>query len=325
MRIFTLLIVCFLLFLGSCSKDGDVLTTSMNEYASTKYIKKILPTNQGLWLISSTIEPTSCLNCSSINYVEGLAYSSPNGFNYLGKIGIILDAETDGENIVVVSPSGISKYNTSLESNVIKQATSDEEFKLMDKAADGKLWFLSNKAIFNLKGDKIALSGNFPAIDFEIAADNSFWIATTDTIYHVMGVSSEKFQLSAIYGAPSNAATSTPTIFGLKIDKTDSVWINTPDKVFKLAHNSWNNVKVGNYLGDNFKTIPFMDIDKEGRLWLAEKNYQAFTDLHYYQNSKWTDVKLDAPLSGWITDIESADDENIIIGTNQGLIQLEIN
>jgi hypothetical protein len=325
MRIFTLLLLVFLVLLSSCSKEDNTADPSMNAYTDSKFIKKILPAENSLWLVTSTVEPNSCASCSNINYVDGLAYSSSNDFNYLDKIGTLLDAETDGEYIVVISPTSIARFNTSIERNEVKNAGSDEEFKLMDKAADGTFWFLSNKAIFNLTGDKIALSGNFPAIDFEVASDHSFWIATNDTVYHIAGLLTEKYPLSTIYGTPSNTVANTPAIFSLKIDRTDSVWINTSDKVFKLRNNTWAGIKVGTYLGDNFKSIPFMDVDKDGRLWVAEKNYQAFTDLHYCQNNTWTNIQLDTPLTNWITDIESEGDGNILIGTYEGLLRLKIN
>jgi hypothetical protein len=68
-----------------------------------------------------------------------------------------------------------------------------------------------------------------------------------------------------------------------------------------------------------------MDVDSKGNLWLAEKHYQAFTNLHFFNGSNWSSLKLEPPLENWITDIETADQGDIWIATVSGLKKMAVN
>jgi ligand-binding sensor domain-containing protein len=158
-------------------------------------------------------------------------------------------------------------------------------------------------------------------LDFEASRDQSFWISSTDTVYHWKKNSGmNKFSLREITGSKNNVS----SIYGLKIDKNDSIWVNTSENVFKHHEGKWKVVKTDAFSIDNFKSVPFMDVDIFGNVWLAEKNYQAFTTLHCFNGVAWTSCKLYPPLESWITDIETADGTTILVGTTQGLQKLTL-
>ncbi|NJO70399.1 MAG: hypothetical protein HC830_14945 [Bacteroidetes bacterium] len=321
---FTLLLAVLIVF-ASCSKEDSEPLSSVSNFTDSKYIKRIIPATDGYWLITSTADNSQCWYCNDATSIDGLVFFNNDITSGKDKLGVFLDAELSNNDLTVLSPTQIISFSTSLQSSVMKQAATGETFKLMDKDANGNLWFLSDRAIFNLEGNKISFPNSLKAIDFEISADNTFWIATADTVYRVNRFLADKFIATSIYERPTNSTTSgTTKIFNLRIDSLDRVWINTSDKVFRFTVNSWSDVQTGKYLSENFKTIPFMDIDRNGWLWLAEKNYQSYTDMHYYNGTAWASFKFDTPLNNWITDVEAAEAGYLWIGTNSGLLKVQI-
>lgn len=320
---FTLLLIVAVGFM-SCAKEGDIESLTVEDFTTSQYIKKILSDSEGnKWIITGGQQTTDCLYCPSNSLVDGMAYFSGDTFYSKINVGVILDAEISNKGLLAITPLQVLNFSKSIQSTVIKNAAADEIYKLMDKDISGKYWILSNKSIFNLEGEIIPYPNAIKPIDFEISSDNSFWIASTDTIYHVSRSKTERTGINTISGKQS-ITSSANIIYNLKIDKNNNVWINTSGKVLKFGQNSWSDVKAGNYVSESFKTIPFMDIDNKGRLWFAEKNYQAFTTLHYFDSSYWYSYKLDPPINNWINDVESVDDGFIWIATNSGLLKYPI-
>jgi len=289
------------------------------DFTKAKFTKKILPEATGFWVITSTVEPTNCITCSKINYIDGLGYNSDNGFVGKDRIGTILDAEISGEHLIVVSPNEITSYNQSLTKTTLKSATDGEYYKFIAKDTKGILWILSNKAIFNLEGELIKLPRDIYCSDFEVNQDKAFWLASNDTVFRIDQTRMAKYQLKDITGKDSTSG-----IFSLRIDKNNAVWINTSNKVFQLKQENWDKASVGSYQGENFKTIPFMDIDSKGNIWLAERNYQQYTNLHCFDGSSWKSYKLTPPLETWINDIEAAEDGYAWLATYTGLIKVPL-
>jgi ligand-binding sensor domain-containing protein len=305
----------------SCSKEDE--PESMYASATDQnYVGKIIPDENGYWLVTRSA-PSKALDylSNSINFVDGLIYLTNEKSVVKNSIGYIYDAETTGNTLAASTNNQILNYDRSLQNSVVKTAGTSETYKLMDKDANGKVWVLSNKSIFSLSGDIIAFQNNITAIDFEAAKDGSFWIASSDTVYQVKRLSTIKIPITQITGPSSTV----PTIYSLKIDKSDNVWINTSIKLYKYGEKAWSDEKVASFTVDNFKTIPFLDIDSKGNLWMAEKHYQAFTNLHCFDGTSWKSYKLDPHIDTWINDIEAAEPGYIWIATNTGLRKLNIN
>ncbi|NJK95608.1 MAG: hypothetical protein HC905_12520 [Bacteroidales bacterium] len=247
---FTLLLAVLIVF-ASCSKEDSEPLSSVSNFTDSKYIKRIIPATDGYWLITSTADNSQCWYCNDATSIDGLVFFNNDITSGKDKLGVFLDAELSNNDLTVLSPTQIISFSTSLQSSVMKQAATGETFKLMDKDANGNLWFLSDRAIFNLEGNKISFPNSLKAIDFEISADNTFWIATADTVYRVNRFLADKFIATSIYERPTNSTTSgTTKIFNLRIDSLDRVWINTSDKVFRFTVNSWSDVQTGKYLSE---------------------------------------------------------------------------
>lgn len=305
----------------SCSKDEEPGMESLNGSLDKKFIGKVLPDGDGYWFITKTMSNTNCNYCSSFNLIDGLVYFSSDMSYTKEAIGYILDAELFNHGLLALTSTKLFNFNKSLQQTTFRNAGTNEVFKLMAKDANGKIWILSNNSIFSLEGETIPFNNTIEAIDFEISKDRSFWIATSDTIFHLTNSQMSKTGLTDI--SVSRAVTA--TIYNLSVDKNDDVWVNTSEKVFKLNQDSWVETKAGAFVGDNFTTVPFMDVDSKGNLWLAEKHYQAFTNLHIFDGSVWSTVKLNPPLETWITDIETADPGHIWIATVSGLKKIALN
>ena len=314
---FTFLILIMTIIV-SCGKEDDVFMNMT--FDDQKFVGKILPDNDGYWVITRTIQNKNCPYCSSMDFIDGIAYSTNQKTVSKDAIGYLLDAEIKNNSLLTITNSEILNFNQALQSSVVLSAGNNETFKLMDKDNSDKVWFLSNKSVFTIEGDNIPFQNNIPAIDFEAAKDKSFWIASPDTVYHLSRSGVKKFSISEISGIKNN----TSTIYSLKIDMNDSIWMNTSEEIFKYKEDNWKAIKVGNFVSDNFKSVPFMDVDANGTLWLAEKHYQAFTNLHRFDGTNWTSYKLDPPLETWITDIEKAEPGSIWIGTVSGLLKINI-
>ncbi len=317
-----LLVIVSLAF--ACSKEDETEGLGLYDSISEQnFVGKIVPDENGYWLVTRST-PSKTLNyyaANSINFVDGLTYFTNEKTVSKSSIGYIYDAETYNNALATSTSNQILSYDRSLQNKVIKTANTSETYKLMDKDASGKVWVLSSKSIFSLSGDVIAFPNNITAIDFEAAKDGSFWIASSDTVYQVKKLSSIKIPISQITGA----ANSVPTIYSLKIDKNDNIWINTSIKLYKFGEKAWSEEKITTFTADNFKTIPFLDIDSNGNLWMAEKHYQAFTNLHRFDGTAWKSFKLDPQIDTWINDIETAAPGYIWIATNNGLRRLNIN
>lgn len=306
-------IFLIIIVLVSCSKEDDFMKSSLKDFSYSKYVYKIIPGTEGYWLITRTVQNPECESCSNLNLIEGLAFFYNDDFFAKDKIGFLLDAEEQNNSLITITSNEVLSFTKNLQKTVLKTSENSEIYKLMDLDRNGKCWILSSKGFFNLQNDRVSFQNNQSFIDFEISDDNTFWVATNDTVFHVSSSSIEKFSIKEISG------NLTSSIYNLSIDKNNDVWLNISDRVFKLNNNSWNDVKAGNYLGGNFQTIPYMDVDKSGKLWLAEKNYQSFTDLHCFDGSKWTSFTITPPLDNWINDIESAEPGFIWIATDYGL------
>lgn len=310
--------------LMACTKEDENMNLTLNGFTDARLTKKIISSADGYWIVTSTPEPTSCAYCSSINYIDGVGYYSDDKFYGKDKLGTILDAETDNNTLLAVTPSEIINFSQTIEQTILKTAASDEVYQLMDKDTNGKCWILSNKSIFNLSGDKIALPYSISCVDFEVSKDKSFWLSASDTVYHITESKVVKFTMNDITGKQSRTAIPN-NIYNLRIDFNNNVWINTSDKLFKFKDCVWNEIEAGKFVGGNFKTIPFMDMDNDGKLWLAERNYQAFTDLHCFDGSIWTSHKLDPSLETWINDIETVGSGYMWLATSTGLLKLPLN
>lgn len=317
-RIILLFAIAVCVF-GCSKEDGDDLD-ALGVAVNEKFISKILPETEGTWLITRTIENKNCDYCSSVDFIDGITYFTDEKAVSKDGIGYFLDSETRNGSLLVLSSSEVMSYSTSLEKKVIKAAGKNETFKLMDKDENGNLWLLTNNAVTNLEGNKISFPNSIVPIDFEVTGNNSFWIASADTVYHVEKSGIQRFSLTEIAGARN----STSTIYSLKADKNDSVWINISDKVFKYGDKCWKDIAVNTYAADNLKTIPFMDIDLSGKVWLAEKHYQAFTNLHYFDGTDWKSYKLNPSLENWITDIETMESGTVWVGTTKGLKKITL-
>lgn len=314
-----LLVIISLAF--SCSKEDDPEGLYGVDTEQT-FVGKIVPDENGYWLITrSAPSKASYYLSNSINFVDGLTYITNEKKVSKGGIGYIYDAETYNNTLAASTNNQILSYDRSLQNTIIKTAGNSETYKLMDKDASGKIWVLSNKSIFSLSGDVISFPNNIAAIDFEAAKDNSFWIASSDTVYQVKKLSRLKIPITQITSQVSTA----PTIYSLKIDKNDNIWINTSVKLYKFGERAWSDETVSTFTTDNFKTIPFLDIDSKGNLWMAEKHYQAFTNLHRFDGTSWKSYKLDPQIDTWINDIETAEPGYIWIATNNGLRKLNVN
>lgn len=304
----------------SCSKDDAGYMLTMNDIMSSKFIYKIVKAPEGYWLITRSAQNPECPNCASFSLVEGLAYFSNDVFNGKDNLGMILDAEIDHNNeLVAITPNEIVTYDKEVQKSTLKTAANSETFKLMDKDNIGKIWILSNKSIFNLDGEKIPFPYNRSFVDFEVNRDSTFWLATSDTIFHVSKSNIKKYCIKQI------ADTQSVNIYNLNIDKNMDVWINSSDMAFKFYENKWEDAKPATYTDRDFKTIPYMDVDESGNLWLAERNYQSFTNLHRFDGTQWKTYKLTIPIESWINDIEEAEPGYIWIGTDTGLIKFSLN
>lgn len=321
MKLKITILFLLVLFGISCSKDEEPDMLMNEAFSSQQFVGKIIPDDNGYWLITRNV-PSLSANyfANSINFIDGLTYFTESKSATKSGIGYIYDAEIYNNALAALTSKQILSFNKSLQSSIIKEASSTETFKLMDKDASGKIWVLSNKSIFSLNGDVIVFPNKIQAIDFEVS-DQTFWIASSDTVYQVKMGQSTIIPVTKITGPVSTS----PTIYSLRTDKSNNVWVNTSEKLYKLGDQKWTEIKVGNFIGDNFKTIPFMDIDTKGNLWMAEKNYQSFTTLHSFNGTIWSSYKLEPKIESWVNDIETADPGIIWIASSAGLRKLNLN
>lgn len=302
----------------SCAKEEQSAQDSFDNYTQ-KYTRKIIPITNGYWIISSTVEPPASLISSSLNYIDGVGLYLNSSFQSKDNQGTILDAEVSKDDLITVSPTSITRYTPGIDKTILQTAKNNEYFKLIASDSNGKCWILSNEAIFSLEGDIIQLPRDIYCSDFEIDQNNTFWLASTDTIYHIDGNRTYKYDIDQITGQHSNAS-----IYTLRIDKKNVVWINTSEQIYQFKQGVWTNFSTGNYLENDFTTIPFMDMDVLGNIWLAERNYQEFTNLHCYNGSSWTTYKLNPPIETWINDIDSAGPGYIWVATYSGLLKIAL-
>lgn len=320
MNVKLILVISFVVTMLSCSKDdaGDMFT--MSEALNSKFIYKIIKADDGYWLITRSAQSPECPNCASFSLVEGLAFFSDNVFNGKDNLGMIRDAEVNNNNeLIAITPTEIVTYDKAIQKSTLKTAGSSEIFKLLDKDDMGRIWVLSSRSIFNLEGEKIPFPYDYQFLDFEVNKDSTFWLASNDTIFHVGKSNIKRYCIKQI------ADTQSVSLYNLNIDRNMDVWINTSDMAFKFYENKWKDAKPATYIDRDFKTIPYMDVDDSGNLWLAERNYQSFTDLHCFDGSQWKSYKLTTPIDSWINDIEEAEPGYIWIGTDTGLIRYSLN
>jgi ligand-binding sensor domain-containing protein len=328
MKLYFTYLFFLILALASCSKEEEEKDSYTADYTDSKYVFKIMNSSEGYWIISRTVKNPECELCSSLSLVEGLAYISDGIYSGKDKLGVILDAEVSDDKLIAITPKEILSYDLSLQKEVLGVAEPSDTFKFMDKDAQDKIWILSGTKIFNLEGKKIPLPFNYNYIDFEVNKDSTFWIATDDSVFHVTSSKKiDRYDVNRIANqkVTLNVAYASNTIYNLSIDKKGNVWVNTNDKLYKFSQGIWTVVNPGSFVSGDFKTIPFMDVDEKGQLWVAERNYKQFTHLHCFNGVAWSSYKLDPPIDSYINDIESTESGYIWIGTDAGLIKLEIN
>lgn len=323
MKIKYILLLLTVAIMFACSKEDETgLETSFMDQ-DQKFVGRIITDNTGYWLITRTTNQAKNLELNSwstINFIDGLTYYNGQKSVTRDAIGYFIDAELFNEKILTATSRQILSFDRNLGSSVVKSAQANETFRLMDKDSTGNVWILSNKAIYSMKGETIPFANNITAIDFETPNGTSFWIASADSVYHFSNNILKKISVSAISGVKNSSA----TIYSLKVDNNNNIWINTSAMVYRYQNQSWNTERAGNFTGDNFKTVPFMDVDSKGNLWLAEKHYQAFTNLHFYNGKAWTSYKLEPQLENWVNDIEVTAAGEVLIATNNGLKKLDL-
>lgn len=319
---FRLLLMLMITIVSCSTDDEDAFFNPLTDLSEQRFVGKILPDTEGYWIITRTVSNRNCTYCSSINFIDGIAYVGEKTVNR-DALGYFLDSEIKNNQLLVLTSTEILNFSRTLQRSSVLKAEGNEQFRRMTKDQTGRIWILTNECIFSRESvERIPFPNTMTALDFKVDKNNSFWISSTDTVYHVKKNSLLcKYSIKDIAGTRNN----TSGIYGLKIDKQDSIWINTSENIFKFQDNKWKIVKTDVFSIDNFKTIPFMDVDISGNVWLAEKNYQAFTTLHCFNGTSWSSYKLNPPVESWITDIETVEAGSIWIGTTNGLQKLNIN